>query len=265
MSKSSVRRSRGFTAYFLLFIAALFLSCSKVPPTIDKAAPSEITVAGASNLTEAFQELGKQFTAETGIRVVFSFGATAELEKQIENGAPFDVFAAADVEHVDKLGSQGMLTSGTNKPFALGRLVLWIPPNSSVALTRIEDITHSDVERIAMAKPDVAPYGRASVEALRALKLWDQVESKVIYGQNVSQTKQYASTGNAEVAFIPFALVKPNEGRAIEVDESLHQPIVQAIAVIKDSPHQGAARQFVEFVLSEKGQELLERFGYRRP
>ncbi|MDT4969215.1 MAG: molybdate transport system substrate-binding protein [Acidobacteriota bacterium] len=158
-----------------------------------------------------------------------------------------------------------MLTIGTNKPYARGRLVLWIPPNNAVALSRIEEITHADVERIAIAKPDVAPYGRATVEALRALKLWDQVEPKVIYGQNVSQTKQYASTGNAEVAFLPLALVKPNEGRVIEVDEGLHQPIVQAIAVVKDSRQQEAARRFVDFVLSEKGQALLERFGYRRP
>jgi molybdate transport system substrate-binding protein len=258
-------QSRGFTAFFLLIIAALSLNCSKVQPTTEKAAPSEITVAAASNLTDAFQELGKQFTAETGIRVIFSFGATAELEKQIEYGAPFDVFASADVEHVDMLESKGMLTSGMNKPYARGRLVLWIPPNNSVALAGIEDITHADVERIAIAKPDVAPYGRATVEALRALKLWAQVESKVIYGQNVSQTKQYASTGNAEVAFLPLALVKPNEGRSIEVDERLHQPIVQAIAVVKDSLQQEAARRFVEFVLSEKGQTLLERFGYRRP
>lgn len=263
--RALVPQSTAVTACFLLILAALSLTCSKVPSAADKPGSSEITIAAASNLTDAFQELGKQFTAETGIRVVFSFGATAELEKQIEYGAPFDVFASADVEHVDKLESKGMLTSGANKPYARGRLVLWIPPNNSIALSSIEDITHADVERIAIAKPDVAPYGRATVEALRALKLWAQVEPKVIYGQNVSQTKQYAATGNAEVAFLPLALVKPNEGRSIEVDERLHQPIVQAMAVVKDSRQQEAARRFVDFVLSEKGQALLERFGYRRP
>jgi molybdate transport system substrate-binding protein len=96
------------------------------------------------------------------------------------------------------------------------------------------------------------------------LNLWQQVEPKVIYGQNVSQTKQYAATGNAEVAFIPMALVKANEGRSIEIDERLHQPIDQAIAVIKDSSQQEAARRFVDFVLSPEGQTLLERYGYRK-
>jgi molybdate transport system substrate-binding protein len=120
------------------------------------------------------------------------------------------------------------------------------------------------VDRIAVAKPDVAPYGRATVESLRALKLWQQVEPKVVYAQNVSQTKQYAATGNAEVAFLPRALVKPNEGRLIEVEEALHQPIDQALGVIKASGKQDAARQFVAFVLSAKGQSILQSYGYQK-
>jgi molybdate transport system substrate-binding protein len=260
--KPNLQRTSALITFLLLFVAALSLNCSRVAPNAEKA--SEIDVAAASNLTDAFTELGKQFTAETGVRVVFSFGATADLTKQIENGAPFDVFASADVEHVDKLNSQGLVTAGTNKSFARGRLVLWVPGDSPLTLTRVEDVTRADVERIAIAKPDLAPYGRATVEALRALNLWAAVEPKVVYGQNVSQTKQYVATGNAEVGFIPMSLVKPGEGRSIEVDEKLHQPIVQAIAVVKESPYQDNARRFVDFVLSEKGQALLERFGYRK-
>lgn len=209
--------------------------------------------------------MGKEFAAQTGIRVRFSFGATADLAKQIENGAPFDVFASADTEHVEKLKAQGLLTPGTDNLFARGRLVLWIPAGSRFTLSRIEDITRSEVERIAIAKPDVAPYGRATVEALRQLNLWAQIEPKVIYGQNVSQTKQYAATGNAEIAFIPLALVKANEGHFIEIEERLHQPINQALAVIRSSGEQEAARRFVVYVLSPEGQALLERYGYRSP
>ena len=226
--------------------------------------PREITVAAAANLTDAFTEMGKEFTAQTGIRVRFSFGATADLAKQIENDAPFDLFASADVEHVGKLNALGLLAPGTDNLFARGRLVLWVPPGSNLTLNRIEDLTRTEVERIAVAKPDVAPYGRASVEALRALNLWAQIEPKVIYGQNVSQAKQYAATGNAEVAFIPLALVKTGEGHVIEIDERLHQPIDQSIAVIKTSPHQEDARRFLAFVLSPQGQTLLERYGYKR-
>jgi molybdate transport system substrate-binding protein len=248
--------------FFVLF-SSFFISCnSRRNSTAAQPSSAEINVAAAANLTDAFTELGKVFTARTGIAVVYSFGATADLEKQIENGAPFDVFASADVEHVDRLNSQGLLTPQTSNIYARGRLVLWIPPGGKLTLNRIEDVAGVEVERIAIAKPDLAPYGRATVEALRALNLWQQVEPKIIYGQNVSQTKQYAATGNAEVAFIPLSLVKANEGQSIEVDERLHQPINQAMAVIKDSRQQEAARQFLEFVLSSEGQALLERYGY---
>ena len=248
-----------------LLIASLCFSpgCSRQSSTGQSDA-QEINVAAAANLTDAFAEVAKQFTAETGVGVVYSFGNTAELTKQIENGAPFDVFAAADVEHVEKLESKGLLTPDTRALYARGRLVLWTPPGSKISLTRIEDITRDEVNRIAIAKPDVAPYGKASVESLRALNLWQQVEPKVVYAQNVSMTRQYASSGNAEVAFIPLALVKPGEGRYLEVDEKLHPPIDQAMGVMKASSKQDAARRFEEFVLGDKGQRILEQYGYRK-
>jgi molybdate transport system substrate-binding protein len=143
--------------------------------------------------------------------------------------------------------------------------VLWIPPGSGAQVSRLEDLTSRTVERVGIAKPDVAPYGRATVEALRALNLWSQVEAKVIYGQNVSQVKQYAATGNVDVAFLPLALTREGEGRAIEVDDHLHQPIEQALALIKSSARQDDARRFRDFVLDAEGQSLLERFGYRKP
>jgi molybdate transport system substrate-binding protein len=257
--------SQLFFILFLTFAATLSLSCSHgSAPASNQTNSQEITVAAAANLTDAFAELSKEFMARTGVRVRLSFGATADLARQIENGAPFDVFAAADVEHVDKLSRAGLLTPGTNKLFARGRLVLWIPQGSPLVLNRIDDITGVGVERISIAKPDIAPYGRAAVEALRALNLWTQVEPKVIYGQNVSQAKQYAATGNAEVAFIPLSLVKTGDGRTIEVDERLHQPLDQAIAVVKDSHQQEAARRFLSFVLSPEGQTMLERYGYKK-
>jgi molybdate transport system substrate-binding protein len=225
---------------------------------------SEVIVAAAANLTEALPEIGSRFTSETGIRVVLSFGATADLAKQIENGAPFDVFAAADTEHVDRLESQGLLTPGTRAVYARGRLVMWLPPGTSLKVERIDDITSSEFERVAIPKPDVAPYGQAAVESLRALGIWNQIEPKVIYAQNVSQAKQYAATGNAEVAFIPLALIKPGEGIYLEVDEGLHRPIDQALGIIKDSPRQTAARRFVGFLLSDEGQEILSKKGYRK-
>jgi molybdate transport system substrate-binding protein len=263
ISRAHFHRRVSLFIIFSLIIASS-LGCSRNAPDGNQAPSQEITVAAAANLTDAFAELGKEFTARTGVRVTFSFGATADLARQIEHGAPFDVFAAADVEHVERLAGLGLVTPGTNKVYARGRLVLWIPPGSPLALNSLEELTRPEVERVAVPKPDVAPYGRAAVEALRALNLWAQIEPKVIYGQNVSQAKQYAATGNAEVAFIPRALVKPNEGRSLEVDERLHQPIDQAIAVLKDSRQHDAAQSFVAYVLGPEGQALLERYGYKK-
>lgn len=254
-----------FGFHLLLIAVLIFINGCRSNVSRDEGTPAEINVAAAANLTDAFNELGKEFTARTGIRVVFSFGATADLSKQIEQGAPFDVFAAADVEHVEGLKSKNLLASDTAAVYARGRLVLWIPPQSRLYIKGIEDVAQSGVERIAVAKPDVAPYGRATVEALQRLNIWQQVEPRVVYGQNVLQVKQYAATGNADVAFIPLALVKQGEGRAIEVDEHLHQPINQMIAVVRSSTKEQSARRFVQYVLSAEGQALLERYGYGKP
>jgi len=239
--------------------------CRTAPPGDGVDKEGGLVVAAAANLTEAFAEVASQFTARTGISVVFSFGATADLARQIENGAPFDVFAAADTEHVIALEQKGLLTPGTRALYARGRLVMWIPPGRSLSAQRIEDINAPQFDRIAVAKPELAPYGRATVESLRALGIWTQIEPRVIYAQNVSQAKQYAATGNAEVAFIPLALVPEGSGTYIEVNQNLYQPIDQALGITKSSTNQAASRQFVEFLLSKEGQEILIKKGYRPP
>ena len=121
------------------------------------------------------------------------------------------------------------------------------------------------MSKIAVAKPELAPYGQAAVEALHASKLWERVEPKIVYAQNVAQAKQFAASGNADVAFLPRSLVKAGEGQSIEVDARLHQPIDQALAVVRASAKQDAARKFVAFVLGAEGQALLERYGYEKP
>jgi len=253
-------------AFFAVVVAvSVLLSGCRQQSGANQPTAEEITVAAAANLTDAFAEVAKQFTAKTGVRVVYSFGSTADLEKQIENGGPFDVFASADVEHVDELNQKGLIVPESRAVYARGRLVIWTPPQSRVKINRLEDVAGADVKAVAIAKPDLAPYGRASVETLKSLNVWPQVEPKVVYGTNVSNTKQYATSGNADVAFIPLALVKQGEGQSLEVDERLHQPIDQALAIIKASGKQEMARRFVSFVLGDEGQAILQQFGYGRP
>lgn len=224
----------------------------------------ELVVAAASNLTEAFGEVGRRFTERTGVRVVNSFGATADLARQIENGAPFDVFAAADAEHVEALAAKGLIAEGARAVYARGRLVLWLPRAGGPA-GRVEDLAGAGVTKVAVAKPDLAPYGRAAVEALGALNLWGRVEPKVVYAQSVAQAKQFAATGNADAAFLPRSLVKDGEGGFVEIDGSLHRPIDQAVGVVRASPRQEAARRFVEFLLGGEGRAVLKSYGYSEP
>lgn len=225
----------------------------------------EIVVAAAANLTDAFGEVGRRFTARTGVRVTYSFGATADLAKQVEAGAPFDVFASADVARVDELLRKGLLVDDTRAVYARGRLVLWVPPDARAPVNRVEDLAGAGVTRVAVAKPDAAPYGRAAVESLRALGLWEALEPKVVYSQSVAQAKQFAASGNADAAFLPRSLVREGEGTALEVEARLHAPIDQALGVVRASAKQAAAREFAEFVLSEEGQAVLKSFGYDAP
>lgn len=254
----------------LLFISALFFSngCRRSGPPatpVQLQDQSEITIAAASNLSDAMAEVVRQFTAKTGIRVVLSFGATGDLSKQIEHGAPFDAFAAADREHIDTLNQKGLLLPESVANYARGVLVLWSPPGAKFKARKLEDVTAREVGRIAVAKPDLAPYGRATVESLRALGIWDQVQSKVVYGENVSQVKQYAATGNVDLAFMPLSLVRPGEGEYVLVPPALHQPIDQSTGVMRESKKQDAARKFVQFILSPEGQAILKKFGYESP
>lgn len=239
------------------------LNCSPAGKA-SRAGAGEINVAAAANLTDAFEEVGRRFADRAGTRVVFSFGATADLARQVENGGPFDVFASANVEHIDGLIAGGFVEADSRSLYARGRLVLWARGRSDPPL-EIEELTSDGVKYVAIAKPDVAPYGRAAVEALGALGLWQAVEPKVVYAQNVSQARQLASTGNADMAFIPLALVRTDEGRFVEVDQRLHRPIEQAMGVVAASAKKEVARAFVDFVLGPEGQSILERFGYLKP
>lgn len=255
--------SRTLKAAFIA-VALMAQGCgSRVVKTSGAADDEPVIVAAASNLSAAFDELGRHFTARTGTRVTLSYGATGDLARQIENGAPFDVFAAADVSHIDELANKGLVRSDTRALYALGRVVLWTPQDS-VRLTRLEDLADSRITKIAVAKPETAPYGAAAIETLHALNIWSQVEPKIVYAENVTQAKQFAATKNADAAFIPRSLVKAGDGAVIEVDERLHRPIEQALGVVTASKKLQAAQAFVDFVLSEEGQSLLEKFGYVR-
>jgi molybdate transport system substrate-binding protein len=225
----------------------------------------DLTVAAAANLTEAVAALGSEFETQTGIHPVFSFASTAELAQQIEQAAPFDVFLAADAGHVDSLDRKGLLAPGTRAVYAIGVLALWVPESSAAKINTLADLTQPAVKVIAVARPELAPYGAAAVEAMHRAGVWDQVQSKVVYANNISAARQYGTAGNADVVFTAYSLVLKESGKVIQVDESLHAPIAQEAGVIAKSAHPAEARKFLEFLLKGAGRDTLKRFGYRMP
>jgi len=191
-------------------LAALVVALACVTACKDKStttpAHDELTVAAASDLTPAFEEIGRAFESSNKTKVVFMFGSTGMLTRQIENGAPVDLFAAANVSYIDELDKKGLIITDSKATYARGRITLWTPDTSDIRLQGIADLARPEVMRIAIANPDHAPYGLAAKQALESAGIWERVKPKLVYGDNIRQTLQYAETGNVDVAIaaLPF-------------------------------------------------------------
>ena len=227
--------------------------------------PQEITVAAASDLTNAFEELGREFETTNRIKVVFVFGSTGLLTRQIENGAPMDLFAAANASYIDQLAQQGLIVPGTRAVYARGRITLWTTADSPLRIETVADLARPEVKRIAIANPDHAPYGLAAQQALQSAGVWDAVKPKLVFGDNIRQTLQYAETGNVDVAIVALSLSQQSKGRWTLIPDGLHQPIDQALAVIRTTRNEAAARAFASFVSGPKGREILQKYGFAFP
>lgn len=223
---------------------------------------STITIGAASDLQSAFTEIGPLFETETGHRAVFTFGSTGNLAKQIENGAPIDVFAAANVQFVDDLRAKGLIVEDSQRLYAVGRLALAVNKNARVEVRRLEDLARPGVKRIAIANPTHAPYGVAAREALENVGLWEAALPRLVIGENISQALQFVKTGNAEVGLIALSLANAPEITYTLIPEDSHSRLNQAMAVVKPSKNREAARQFVAFVGSPEARAILEKYGF---
>jgi molybdate transport system substrate-binding protein len=245
--------------------------CILVPAAAAVAAPAKtrLVVAAAANLGSVADNLKAAFNAvHPGIEVDFVLGSSGALATQIENGAPFHVFMAADTGFPDRIVKAG-LASGAAKIYARGKLALFSvkPRDFSAGLALL---AAPDVERIAIANPETAPYGSASVQALRAAGLWDSVKGKIVTAQNIAQAVQYALTA-ADLGFVnksalytkDLAAYADKEGiNWIEVDPSTHDPIDQAFVVLKTAGDDPAAAAFAAFLGSEPARKVFLAAGY---
>jgi molybdate transport system substrate-binding protein len=226
--------------------------------------PTEITVAAASDLRLAFEELGGRFTADTGTPVTFSFGSSGQLREQIINGAPFDLFASANVDFVDAVIQAGRGVAETRADYGVGRLALWSPPGVGLPST-VADLDGPAYRRIAVANPEHAPYGQAAVEALVAAGVAEATRDRLIYGENVSDTLRIAESGNADVAIVALSLVIAGDREYRVVPDALHAPLRQALVVTATGERGEAAARFARYVNGPSGREVMVRYGFALP
>jgi molybdate transport system substrate-binding protein len=232
--------------------------------------PVTLTVSAASSLTAAFTEIGKLFEVQTGDTVLFNFGASGSLAQQIEQGAPVDLFASANVGFVDDLQKKGLVLPDTVHNYARGQIVLWTRSDSPVKLEQIEDLAQPAIGKVAIANPDRAPYGLAAREALKAAGVWEAIQPKIVIAETIQQTHQYAETGNVDAAIGALSLSVPaaaggKPGRYVVVPQELHTPLDQALAVIKGTKNEAAARAFAAFITGPQGREVLRKYGFTVP
>jgi molybdate transport system substrate-binding protein len=227
--------------------------------------PQALTVSAASDLTPAFQELGRQFEQQGGAKVTFNFGSTGQLAQQIEQGAPVDLFAAANVSFIEGLEKKNLIITDTKALYAQGRVTLWTRDDSPLKLERVEDLARPEFKKVAIANPEHAPYGAAAREALQAAGVWDAVAPKLVYGENIGQTLQYAESGNVDAAVVALSLSTQSKGRWVLIPAELHQPLNQALGVVKGTKHEQEARGFAAFVNSAQGRAVMRKYGFVLP
>lgn len=226
---------------------------------------AEINVAVAANFTAPMKAIAADFESATGHKLLLTFGATGKFYAQIRNGAPFEVFLAADQETPAKLEKENDAVQGSRFTYAIGKLALW-----SVKPDFVDDkgevLKKGNFEHIAIASPKLAPYGAAAVEVLEKLGLLSTLQPKFVQGENIAQTHQFVSTGNAELGFVALSQVyeggKVKSGSAWIVPTSFHAPIRQDVVILtkgKDSP---AAKALIEYLRSEKARAVIKSFGY---
>lgn len=229
-------------------------------------AGERVLVAVAANFAEAAEALAPGFEAETGHDLALAVGSTGKLYAQIAAGAPFDVLLAADRARPARAEAEGLAVPGTRFTYATGRLTLWSPDPARIGPDGPAALTAPDAAHIALANPDLAPYGAAAAEALAALGLTAALEDRIVMGQNIGQTFALVATGNAELGFVALSSVLSprlaEKGSRWDVPADLYAPIRQDAVLLRHGADNQGARAFLAYLQSDAARPLLARFGY---
>ena len=222
---------------------------------------AETNVAVAANFADAVKEIAAAFKQKTGHQAVLSFGSSGQLYTQITQDAPFQIMLSADNERPKKLVADGLAVADSRFTYAIGKLVLWSKTRDYV---KGEDTLKAGAfAKLAIANPSAAPYGAAAVETLKALKLYETLQPKIVQGNNIAQTFQFVDTGNAEAGFVALSQVIFTEGGSRWlVPSNLHSPIAQDAVLLKAGQSNDGAKAFLAFLKGTEARTVIEKFGY---
>ena len=227
-------------------------------------------VAAASDLQFAMDDLASRYQKQTGQKLSVTYGSSGNFYAQIQSGAPFDLFFSADLVYAQKLIDSRLADPNSLVIYARGQIVLWAPARAHLNLSQagFAGLRDSRIQRIAIANPEHAPYGRAAVAALQHARLYEELKSKLVYGENISQAAQFAQSGSAEVGILALSLaLSPNmkSGDHWLIPSDLYPPLDQAAVLLSSSANQAGARAFLTFVSSDAGREVLSEHGFTLP
>lgn len=231
-------------------------------------AAEKITIAAAADIKFALDEIvvlfGKSHPAD---QVETIYGSSGKFQAQIRQGAPFDLYFSADIAYPRKLKEEGFAASEV-QPYALGRIVLWSPARDAAKMT-IADLADSSVRKVAIANPKHAPYGKRAEEALKAAGVWEKVEARLVYGENIAQTAQFVQSGNAEVGIVALSLALSPElakqGSYALISDKLHQPLEQGFIVTRRAVDNPLAQEFARFMSGQEARAVMVRYGFGLP
>lgn len=231
----------------------------------------ELLVAAAADLDPTLHDLAQQYEKKSGIRIKLSFGASGALTQQIQNGAPFDLFFSADMDFPKRLIADGQADAASLYQYSIGKLVLWVPANSSLDLERqgMAALLDGSVNKIAIANPEHAPYGRAAVAALKHAGLYDRLSERFVMGENVSQAAQFAESGNAQAGFVALAhALSPavkSRGKFWVVPADYYPPLEQGTVILSRSQHKKEAADFLQYLKTKDASDVLRKYGFTLP
>jgi molybdate transport system substrate-binding protein len=236
---------------------------------VTPAAGQELTLSVAISMREAVETLGRSFTGRRpGVTLRYNVGGSGDLQKQIEAGAPIDVFVSAATRQMDELERNGLIVPGTRRAFARNVLVVVKPADSGRDLTAVADLLDGRVTRVAIGNPKTVPAGQYAQESLRAQGVWDRLSPKLVFGENVRQVLEYVARGEVDAGFV-YATDLPVAGarvrEAFRPGEETYPPVVYPVAVVAGSRQVALARAFVELLTGAEGQALLRRLGFQPP